>query len=820
MKHLLFTKFSFLLLGILLLGAAIPARAQDQDNDRSGNDDPPGRAARLTYINGSVSFQPGGVDDWALATVNRPLTTADRVWTDVDARAEISFGDGVARMSSETSLTLTNVADNTVQLELDQGALNIHIRNLYGGEVYEVDTPNVAFMLEKGGDYRIDVDPNGDRTIVTVRRGEGEANGNGPGVRIHSGDQVTFTGGNSMEHYRAEASRPDGFDDWCRARDERQDRAVSARYVPDGMVGYEDLDEYGGWRDEPTYGAVWYPRVAAGWAPYHYGHWAWIDPWGWTWVDDSPWGFAPFHYGRWAYIRGAWGWCPGPRPVVGVGYVRPVYAPALVAFIGGDNFRIGVSIGGGGGVGWVPLGWGEPYYPSYRVSPVYVRNVNVTNTHITNITYVTNNYTVIKNSNNTKYMNYHYNNQNVAGAVTAVPRSAFVGGQPVSRVAVRVQQSDVAKARFTPGPQVVPQRESVLGGREVVRFRPPERSLERRVITRTAPPPPPARFDAKQPLLQQTGGRPLTKSETVSLPRVQRVPGGYVNNGRPGAPGGNPNPAMRDQNQPGAQPGQNAARPGSPRPGYPGGQPPAATVANPSQPGRNTPVVRPPQQGSEVPRPGNVREIPRPPQRGEMRPGTDGNGEAIRNNPPNREGHGPFVSRPGSVPEPHVNNNVPRPGNPPEVHRLPVTPNPEVQRREPAVNNRPVYTPRQENNPPRQDNTNRPSYNPPPQRQQNVDRPTYTPPPQRQENVNRPAYNPPPQRQQNVDRPAYTPPPQRQENRPSYTPPPPQRQAPPPPPQRQAAPPPPAQHNEQPRNERTNGRQDKKDQNNFRGHDR
>ncbi len=797
MKHRLFAKFSFLLLSMVLIAAAIPAWAQDRNNDQGGSDDPPGRAARLAYINGSVSFQPGGVDDWALATVNRPLTTADRVWTDVDARAEISFGDGVARMSSETSLTLTNVADNTVQLELDQGSLNIHIRDLEGGEIYEIDTPNVAFMLQRGGDYRVDVDPNGDRTTVTVRRGDGEANGNGPGVRIHSGDQVTFTNGNSMEHYRADAPRPDGFDDWCRARDERQDRSVSARYVPPGMVGYEDLDEYGGWRQEATYGAVWYPRVDAGWAPYHYGHWAWVDPWGWTWVDDAPWGFAPFHYGRWVFVGGAWGWCPGPRPVVvGVGYVRPVYAPALVAFIGGSHFSVGVSIGGGGGVGWVPLGWGEPYYPSYRVSPVYVRNVNVTNTHITNITNITNNYTVINNSNNTKYMNYHYTNQNVAGAVTAVPRSAFVGGQPVSRVAVRVQQSDVAKAQFTAGPQVVPQRESVLGGRQVVRFRPPESAMERRVVTRTAPPPPPARFDAKAPLLERTGGRPLTRSETVSLPRVQRAVA-PANGGRPGGPAGNPN--LREQNQPGVQPGQNAARPGFSRPPYQGNQGPAMTNPNSNQPGQNGPAGV--QQGSQVPRPGNGREVPRPPQRGDVRPGTPGNADTIRNTPPNRDNNGQFVNRPNNPAEPHVNNNVPRPGNPPEVHRPPVNPGQDMQRREPPANNQPVYPPRQENNPPRPDNANRP---------------TYTPPPQRQDNVNRPAYTPPPQRQENVNHPAYTPPPQRQESRPSYTPPP-QHQA---PPQRQAVPQPPPERKEQPRNERSNGKQEKKDQNNNGGRDR
>ena len=104
-------------------------------------------------------MQPGGVNDWVAASMNRPLTTADRVWTDKDSRAELNVGDGFLRMSSETSVTLTNVADNTVQIELDQGVLEITVRHLMQGEIYEVDTPNVAFTLMKSGVYRLTLIP-------------------------------------------------------------------------------------------------------------------------------------------------------------------------------------------------------------------------------------------------------------------------------------------------------------------------------------------------------------------------------------------------------------------------------------------------------------------------------------------------------------------------------------------------------------------------------------------------------------------------------------------------------------------------------------
>src|SRR5206468_1770004 len=115
-----------------------------------------------------------------------------------------------------------------------------------------------------------------------------------------------------------------------------------------------------------------------------------------TWVDNEPWGFAPFHYGRWVAVGGVWGWVPcPPRPaVVTVAYVRPVYAPALVAWVGGAHWGVGVAVGSAPatGVAWFPLGPRDVYCPSYRVSQTYVTNVNVSNTTIINRTQVTNVY--------------------------------------------------------------------------------------------------------------------------------------------------------------------------------------------------------------------------------------------------------------------------------------------------------------------------------------------------------------------------------------------------------------------------------------------
>ena len=449
--------------------------------------DPPGRVARLQYVSGAVSVQPHGQDDWVTGTVNRPLTNSDNVWTDKDSRAELNVGDATIRMNSETSLTITNISDSTVQVQLHQGTLNVRVRRLYGGEVYEIDSPNMAFTVQKTGEYRFDVDPDADNTRVTVWKGEGDVTGNGPAVRVKSNQQARFSGGTSLAHSISEAPDPDGFDDWARVRDRRQDNSVSARYVAPGTIGTEDLDDYGTWSEVPPYGRVWVPAVGPGWAPYHYGHWVWIDPWGWTWVDDAPWGFAPFHYGRWAYINSYWGWVPGPI------YARPFWAPALVAWFGGPGW--GVSFGFGGGLGWCPLGWGEPFFPWYGVGRGYFHNVNVYNTHITNINNITNNYynnyygPGARGVAGRNLPNFRYANAKAPGGLTAVPRDVVVNSRPVGTAAMHVPANALTNARAVSRVPVQPTRASALGPNAGRAAAAPRSSIANRpVVSRVTPP--------------------------------------------------------------------------------------------------------------------------------------------------------------------------------------------------------------------------------------------------------------------------------------------------------------------------------------------
>ncbi len=559
-----------------MLAISSMAAAQDGSNEPQG--DPPSRVARLQFFEGQVSLQPGGVDDWIDASLNRPLTTADRIWTDEHSRAELSIASAALRLGSETSVTLTNLDDSTAQIELDQGTLSLSVRYLNPGDIVEVDTPNFAYTVFKPGEYRFAVKPDEDRSWITVQRGDGEASGDADSaVRVFSGQAVLFSQGLSLFHSEPGVPAHDGFDEWCELREQRETSSASARYVAPGTVGYEDLDANGYWEPSPIYGAVWYPNVHPGWAPYHEGHWAWVEPWGWSWIDDASWGFAPFHYGRWANVGGRWGWIPGP---VGA---RPVYAPALVAWVsGGPGFGASFGIAGGGGVGWVALGWHDPFLPSYHVSAVYAQNVNVSNSRVVNVTVVNNYYSTTNVTvRNTAVTNIQYENVKVSGALTVVPSSALASGKPVAQAAVAVPAGAAARVSFTATASVVPTKAAVLGGHAPAAA-PAHLVAPRQVAAKTPPPPRALSFEQQRPLLEKSNGVPLSPAARSELRKSAPAPapkGGQPAGNQPvgNRPGGRPAVV----NQPAGRPVTAPAT--SPANANPKSAPPAANPAAPTQ---------------------------------------------------------------------------------------------------------------------------------------------------------------------------------------------------------------------------------------------
>ena len=508
----------------LLLGVATAGRAQADDGYDDGVD-PPVRVARLGYLGGEVSFAPAGDDNWVQASLNRPLVTGDALYTDRNARTELQLGGAALRLDDGTSLDVLDLDDHIAQFQLSEGVASLSVRSVGEGDSYEIDTPTLAFVATMPGEYRIDIAPDGSSTMVTVFDGDGDVYGeDGASYNVRAGNSYRFNDSALRDYEILDLPRADDFDNWVHSRQRQYSRAESSRYVADDMIGIADLDAAGSWSNDADYGDVWYPSsVAVDYVPYRDGHWSWIDPWGWTWVDNATWGFAPFHYGRWVQVRNRWGWCPGPR------HVRAVYAPAMVAFVGG------VAIGVGGPVGWFPLGPRDVYVPWYHASRGYFDAINVRNTRVVNNVYITNVYNDYSRGRPISG-NYMWR----GNAMTAVSRETFVGARPVSGGRVNVNAAQWRNAPVQSRLGIAPTQASFVAANARRASAVPQRAaLDRRVIARNAPPPAAMPIAARVQAIQRNNAQPLARpvpargaapnapaAQRGVPPRVQVVGGG------------------------------------------------------------------------------------------------------------------------------------------------------------------------------------------------------------------------------------------------------------------------------------------------------
>src|SRR5216117_1519619 len=493
--------FTASLLGpILFLGASSGAWAAPPPAPAiPAADAPIGRTPpRLSYVDGEVSFRRPGASNWAPAQVNTPLG-------------------------------FVNQEPDFLQFRVTAGHVTLDLRGVEPGRTVEIDTPMAAFTVDAPGYYRVDVSP--ERTAFITRR-SGRATmtvAGGSAVAIAPSEEVVLDGATTPRVQSFVAPPLDVWDSWNYARTDELIDSMSARYVPAGVYGVDDLDHYGAWRVVPTYGAVWVPReVATGWAPYSTGRWVADPQYGWTWVDAAPWGWAPYHYGRWVYVDGYWAWAPGPL------VARPVYAPALVAFFGAPGVRVVV---GSPFVSWVALGWGEPLVPWWGSArfvdrpswagwggPRVVNNVVVNRTTVVNVQNIT-----------------VYNNTTVRNAVVAVREDAF-GRRAVHEA--RVADVDVRRLEPVHGRlRVTPDASSFVAASGPA-VTPPPQTLQRRVVATRRPAAAVARPDAPRermaPAVSMPAPQivPAPKPATATTPTPPRAPFGasQVERQRPSPP--------------------------------------------------------------------------------------------------------------------------------------------------------------------------------------------------------------------------------------------------------------------------------------------
>ena len=161
-------------LSVAALLAASHISAQTTSDATPQPGDPPTRVARLNFLDGEVSFQPAGLEDWTDATINYPLTTGDHLVTLKEARAELHIGSNAIRLDANSNFGFLNLDDSIVQVSLTEGSMEIHLRQLDDNDSFEIATPNGAITLLRTGDYRVDTDPDRDATMLTVRGGQAE----------------------------------------------------------------------------------------------------------------------------------------------------------------------------------------------------------------------------------------------------------------------------------------------------------------------------------------------------------------------------------------------------------------------------------------------------------------------------------------------------------------------------------------------------------------------------------------------------------------------------------------------------------------------
>jgi hypothetical protein len=360
---------------VVLAGVAVPAHAQDPDDQQRG-------VARISLMNGEVSVKRGDAAEWVAGVINAPLMGDDRIATAPNSRAEVEFdAANLMRIGGNAEVHLAALENGRYQLEVARGTVTYVVLRPSSANV-EVDTPSVSVRPSRQGVYRISVNEAGETQVIS-RSGEVEVFTPRGSQWVNPGQMMVARGTTADPEFQiVNAPGIDDWDRWNQSRDQAMVQSQSAQYVPQGVYGAEDLDTAGTWTNVAPYGNVWRPTVVgADWAPYRAGRWVWEDWYGWTWVSDDPWGWAPYHYGRWFWDTG-YGWCWYP----GVYGRHHYWSPALVAFFG---FGRGGGIGFGfGNIGWVPLAPYEVFHPWWGrgfYGGGFNRGFNITNINVTNV---------------------------------------------------------------------------------------------------------------------------------------------------------------------------------------------------------------------------------------------------------------------------------------------------------------------------------------------------------------------------------------------------------------------------------------------------
>ena len=304
-----------------------PASALAQSIPVSDRDSDGVAPAHVSFVEGTVVLERDGKPEGS--PLNMPLLSGDRLKTQ-DGRVEVLFADGSAlHLDSRTTLDIQS--DDLARL-ID-GRVRLSIGGPSRAVAYRIDSPAGSVRISETGEYRVSMlhGENETQVELAVIRGSGEIFTDEGTTPVRAGERAYASAGLAPSYaYTYNSANWDAFDRWSESRRDTR-LGVSAQYLPEDVRPYSStFDEYGSWQNEPTYGQVWYPRVAAGWRPYYYGRWASYPRYGWTWIGADAFAWPTHHYGRWGFSAGAWFWIPSAHWAPA--YVSWAYAPGYVSW--------------------------------------------------------------------------------------------------------------------------------------------------------------------------------------------------------------------------------------------------------------------------------------------------------------------------------------------------------------------------------------------------------------------------------------------------------------------------------------------------------
>lgn len=280
------------------------------------------RAARLSFVSGSVQLSQANQVIADPALVNTPIFEGAVLATREDGQAELQFDDGsIVRLSPNSSLQIA-------ALRQEAGTGKTEVQLTSGLAYFEMTGSGSTQMVTRFGDcavkasgftvIRVNLDnPPGELAVFT---GTAYLNRGGLSLDVHGGQSVSLNGNDPNQYNLAETIEPDSWDAWNADRDqdltsqEATKTAATDSQPSSSNPAWSDLDANGTWYDVPGQGYVWspYEAASAAWDPYGSGNWVYTPQFGYIWVSCESWGYMPYTSGYWNYYDGfGWGWTPG-----------------------------------------------------------------------------------------------------------------------------------------------------------------------------------------------------------------------------------------------------------------------------------------------------------------------------------------------------------------------------------------------------------------------------------------------------------------------------------------------------------------------------